>query len=69
LPYVDQISIGSNTNILNNGGSPTNNRNNSEARLNSSILSKTGTDTPNSDIINLIISNTKDAKISLNKLL
>jgi hypothetical protein len=69
---VDQILTGSNTNIGgNNGNSPSLNKrnNNSEARLNTSILSKSGIDTLNSDIINLIISNTKDAKVGLNKLI
>jgi hypothetical protein len=66
LPYVDPFTGGSN-----NGSSPTLNKksNNSEAKLNTSILSKSGVDTLNSEIINLVISNTKDAKISLNKLL
>lgn len=71
MPYVDQFSSGSNVNIgANNGSSPNlNKKATTENRLNTSILSKSGLDTQNSDILNLIISNAKDAKISLNKLL
>lgn len=69
---ADQVTGKSNTNLDSNinSNSPTlNKRNNSEIKLNTSILNKSSSDTANADIIGLIVSNTKDVKISLNKLI